>query len=115
MKQRHRKHVSCKVCCLATSVSQQQLPAISVRSYLMTKLRCGRCSFWLGGKPAKARSFVQEQVTIDKIKPVLDEIPNKDNPRFLARVAVGVHSHKVRHGGLHLRPVFGSTKNADLK
>lgn len=72
------------------------------------KVRCGRCSFCLDGKSAKTRSFDHEQVTVDKIKPLLDEIPDRDNPRFLARVAVGIHSPRVRKLGLHLRPIFGS-------
>lgn len=72
------------------------------------KVRCGQCSFCLDGKPAKTRSFDHEQVTVDKVQSLLDEIPTRDDPRFLARVAIGVHSPRVRQERLHLRPVFRS-------
>lgn len=70
--------------------------------------RCGRCSFCLDGKPAKARAFTPEKVNLDNIKAVLAETPDRENPRFLARIAIGVHSPRVRREGLHLDPAFGS-------
>lgn len=70
--------------------------------------RCGRCSVCLDGASAEMRVFVPEQVNLDKIKVILAEIPARDNPRFLARVAVGVYSPRVRKGGLHHHPLFAS-------
>lgn len=77
------------------------------------KTRCGRCSFCLDGKPAKTRTFSPKTVDLNDIKAVLAEIPDRDSPRFLARVAIGVHSPKVRIRDLHRHPLFGSM--ADCK
>lgn len=77
------------------------------------KVRCGRCSVCRQGRPAKIRTFTPKQVDLNDVKAVLSEIPERDNPRFLARVAIGVQSPRVGRKGLHQRPVFGSM--ADCK
>ncbi|KAL2286114.1 hypothetical protein FJTKL_07340 [Diaporthe vaccinii] len=75
------------------------------------KARCGRCSFCLDGRPAKIRTFSPETVNLDDIKAVLTEIPDRDSPRFLARVAIGAHSPRVRGEGLHRHSLFGAMAN----
>lgn len=79
------------------------------------KVRCGRCSVCLDGRPAKTRTFTPKNVDLNDVKPILSEIPERDNPRFLARVATGVQSPRVGHKGLHQRPVFGSMANCKFE
>lgn len=77
------------------------------------KVRCGRCSVCLDGRPSKTRTFTPKQVELNDIKAVLSEVSERDNPRFLARVAIDFHSPRVRREGLHDHPLFGSM--ADCK
>lgn len=77
------------------------------------KARCGHCSFCLDGRPVKTSTFSPKAVELNDIMAVLAEIPDRDSPRFLARVAIGVHSPRVRSRDLHRHPLFGSM--ADCK
>lgn len=72
------------------------------------KTRCGRCPVCLSGKPPKARTFSPRPVNFNDIKAVLAAVPDHDSPRYLARVATGIHSPKVRYLGSYQSPVFGS-------
>lgn len=72
------------------------------------KVRCGRCSFCLDGKRAETRRFAPREVNLDKINAVLAETRDRKDPRFLARIAIGLHSPRVKNEGLHLNPTFGS-------
>lgn len=56
-----------------------------------------------------------ETVNLDDIKAVLAEIPDRDSPRFLARVAIGAHSPRVRGEGLHRHSLFGAMANCKFE
>lgn len=71
-------------------------------------VRCGRCSVCLDGAPVKAPHFTPKEVMLDEIKQVLDDIPVRDNPRLLARVAIGVHSPQIRVRRYHRKQAFRS-------
>ncbi|KAG6360934.1 hypothetical protein INS49_012002 [Diaporthe citri] len=60
------------------------------------KARCGRCSVCLDGRAAKTRTFSPKTVDLNDVKAILGEITDRESPRFLARVAIGIHSPRVR-------------------
>jgi hypothetical protein len=48
------------------------------------------------------------------VKAVLEAVPDRDNPRFLARVAMGLYSPLVWHRVLHKSPVFRSMRDVNF-
>lgn len=77
------------------------------------KARCGRCSSCLDGTPVKTRIFPPRDVDLSMVEAILRELPDEDNPRFLARVATGDYSPRINYRNVRRLPVFGSM--ADCK
>lgn len=77
--------------------------------------RCERCDWCLTGKPAVLHPEQPEkEIDLKKIRAVLRAIPDRDNPRFLARVAAGVGSGRVIDRNLHKLPVYRSMREVNF-
>ena len=77
--------------------------------------RCERCDWCLTGKPLVLCSEVDEvRVNPRLVKAVLEAVPDRNNPRLLARVAMGLHSPLVWHRVLHKSPVFRSMRDVNF-
>lgn len=68
---------------------------------------CGRCSFCIDGEPAQVRTFKPDGVDAQKIEAVLREVSDRENPRPLARLAMGTHSPRIKYHQLDQIPSFG--------
>ncbi|CEQ41297.1 SPOSA6832_03018, partial [Sporobolomyces salmonicolor] len=78
------------------------------------KGECGHCSYC---KTKKALSFKPSgngELPDVQIRTVLDVCGVRDDARFLARLAFGVHSPRVTALGLSRHDVFGICKDADF-
>lgn len=79
------------------------------------KEKCGHCTFCLSGGKRVAR-LKGEKAPLDRegIREVLAECPVRDDPRFLARVAFGIMSPRVRELKMHLTPAWESMQDQDF-
>lgn len=74
--------------------------------------RCGRCDWCLTGQPLVLHSYHhEEEIDPDKVSAVLEAVPDRDHPRFLARVAAGYLSTRVKDRNLDKLSVFRSMKH----
>lgn len=77
--------------------------------------RCGRCDWCLTGQPLVLNSdHHEEKIDPDKVRAVLEAVPDRDHPRFLARVAAGYLSTRVKDRKLHRLSVFRSMKHVEF-
>ncbi len=78
------------------------------------KTSCGHCTYCMTGKPVVAPSRSPLPTTPQSIKPVLDAIKFRDDPRFLARVAFGIKSPRVTELKLDKSDVYRSLASHDF-
>jgi hypothetical protein len=79
------------------------------------KDKCGHCSFCVsGGQRVVCPPPVKMALDQEGIREVLAECPVRDDPRFLARVAFGIMSPRVRELKMHLTPAWESMQNQDF-
>ncbi|KAL2277129.1 hypothetical protein FJTKL_00259 [Diaporthe vaccinii] len=78
--------------------------------------RCERCDWCLTGRPLVLRSGQdEEEIDFRKVRAVLQAIPDRDHPRFLARVATGSRSTRVLKRNLDKSPGFGLLRHANFE
>lgn len=76
------------------------------------RTRCERCDWCLTGKPLVLPPEMEEdEVDPGMVKAVLNAVPDRDNPRFLARFAAGVVSQRSRDWDLTKSRVFRSMRH----
>lgn len=79
------------------------------------RTRCGRCDWCRTGKPLVLSPDQREdEIDRDKVTAVLAAVPDRDHPRFLARVATGCRSQRVNGNKLDKSPVFGSMRHVNF-
>lgn len=78
------------------------------------KQECGHCTFCLDGKPTELPPAVARQVDKTRIQKILSTVKERDDPRFLARVAFGIKSPRVSKLKLDKTPVFMSMVDQDF-
>lgn len=77
--------------------------------------RCGRCDWCLTGKPLVLQSELDEEaIDPGKVRAVLKAVPDRDHPRFLARIAAGLPSPRVTDRNLHKSSVYGSMRDSNF-
>lgn len=97
--------------------TKDRCTSVGLAEYFGTELpggqnRCGRCDWCLTGQPLVLHSeHNEEEIDPGKVRAVLETIPDRDHPRFLARVAAGHHSSRVVHLKLYKSPVFRSMQH----
>lgn len=80
------------------------------------KAQCGHCSFCVsGGKRVSVPPPVKKPLDRVGIQMVLDECPVRDDPRFLARVAFGIMSPRVRDLKMHQTAAWESMQDQDFE
>ncbi|KAJ0114137.1 tp-dependent dna helicase recq [Diaporthe amygdali] len=79
------------------------------------KDECGHCTFCIsGGKRVELPPQETKPLDREGIRDVLALCPVRDDPRFLARVAFGIMSPRVRELKLHQTPVWESMQDQDF-
>lgn len=79
------------------------------------KEECGHCSFCVsGGKRVSRPPAVKKPLDREGIRNVLAECPVRDDPRFLARVAFGIMSPRVRELKMHQSSAWESMQDQDF-
>lgn len=80
------------------------------------RTRCERCEWCLTGKPLVLLNPDEANHEIEPklVKAILEAVPDRENPRLLARVATGVYSSLVRRRKLNKLPVFRSMQNVNF-
>lgn len=79
------------------------------------RTRCGRCDWCRTGRPLVLSPGRQEEgIDRDKVTAVLAAVPDRDHPRFLARVGTGCRSPRVAKYNLDKSPVFGSMRDVNF-
>lgn len=79
------------------------------------KEKCGHCSFCVsGGKRVVCPPPVKRPLDKVGIRMVLDECPVRDDPRFLARVAFGIMSPRVRELKMHQTAAWELMQDQDF-
>lgn len=80
------------------------------------RTRCERCDWCRTGKPLVLHPDNREEdIDPRKVRAVLREISDRDHPKFLARVAAGIHSRRSRSRNLRKSPVFRSMRHANFE
>ncbi|KAG8166112.1 hypothetical protein KVR01_004664 [Diaporthe batatas] len=78
--------------------------------------RCGHCSFCVsGGRRVGVPPPVRRPLDRAGIRMVLAECPVRDDPRFLARVAFGIMSPRVRELKMHQSAAWESMQDQDFE
>lgn len=78
--------------------------------------RCERCDWCLTGRPLVLRPGQdEEEIDFRKVRAVLQAIPDRDHPRFLARVATGSRSTRVLKRNLDKSPGFRLLRHANFE
>lgn len=100
--------------------TEDRCTTVGIAEYFGTELpggrtRCERCSWCLTGRPLEL-NFHQRDDEIDtrKVRAVLEAVQDRDHPRFLARVAAGIMSPRVRQRNLQKSPVFRSLRHMNF-
>jgi hypothetical protein len=76
---------------------------------------CGHCSFCVSGRQRIVRPPpVKKPLDREGIRNVLAECPVRDDPRFLARVAFGIMSPRVRELKMHQTSAWESMQDQDF-
>lgn len=78
------------------------------------KEKCGHCSFCFTGKRVELPPQVKTPLNRNGIVRVLSDCPVRDDPRFLARVAFGIMSPRVREMKMHLTASWESMQDQDF-
>lgn len=80
------------------------------------RTRCERCDWCRTGKPLVLHpNHHEEDIDPRKVRAVLEAIPDRDHPKFLARVAAGIHSRRMWYRDLEKLPVFRSLRHANFE
>lgn len=100
--------------------TKNRCTTVGIAEYFGTEIpggrtRCERCSWCLTGRPLEFKYHQRdEKIDTEKVRAVLETIQDRDHPRFLAHVAAGIASPRVRHRNLQVSPVFRSLRHAIL-
>ncbi|KUI64535.1 ATP-dependent DNA helicase RecQ [Cytospora mali] len=78
------------------------------------KEKCGHCTFCYTGKRVQMPPKVKTPLDRDGIARVLKECPVRDDPRFLARVAFGIMSPRVRELKMNFSAAWESMQDQDF-
>lgn len=78
------------------------------------KKNCGHCTFCFTGKRVELPPQVKAPLGRNSILRVLADCPVRDDPRFLARVAFGIMSPRVRELKMHLTAAWESMQDQDF-
>lgn len=78
------------------------------------KEKCGHCTFCYTGKRVELPPRHKASLDRDGIVRVLRDCPVRDDPRFLARVAFGIMSPRVRELKMHLTSAWESMQDQDF-
>lgn len=76
--------------------------------------RCGHCSFCETDKPVPVVTPTPKAFDQKPFDQVLRAVPDRDDPRFLARVAFGIGSPRITKAKLGSSAVFGSMEEFDF-
>ena len=75
---------------------------------------CGHCTWCLTHKAIVRDAPPPVQFNDSAFKAVLDQVPDRDDPRLLARIAFGINSPRVTQLKLSKHAVFGSMDDHDF-
>ena len=76
---------------------------------------CGRCTFCKTGQGVEFDAVADAQPDPAKLRAILDTIPDRDDPRLLARMAFGITSPRLTANKWSTsHPLFGSMVDADF-
>lgn len=78
------------------------------------KEACGHCTWCETGRPVELKKPPQVPWDSKAFAKVLAAIPDRNDPRFLARVAFGIGSPLITSAKLSKNPVFGSMENCSF-
>lgn len=78
------------------------------------KEKCGHCTWCETGKVLELPPKAQRPLDRDGVRQVLDDCPVRDDPRFLARVAFGIMSPRVRELKMNSSPAWESMIDQDF-
>jgi hypothetical protein len=72
------------------------------------KSECGHCNFCMTREAVEAQVVPPVKFNFPAFKAILSEVPDRDDPRFLARIAFGITSPRATSMKLSRHPIFGS-------
>jgi len=75
------------------------------------KTECGTCSWCESHQPVEMKMPPQVPWNSDAFFAVLKKVPERDDPRYLARIAFGIYSPRVSQAKLAKDQVFGSMED----
>ncbi|KAF2424911.1 ATP-dependent DNA helicase [Tothia fuscella] len=75
---------------------------------------CGHCSWCETHKPVILGKHAYKPTTAATIAHVLAHVPDRDDPRYLARIAFGIGSPRITQAKLGSSPVFESLSDHDF-
>jgi len=75
------------------------------------KTDCGHCTYCLTRKPIRIVTPPPPRFNKSAFKAILSQIPDRDDARFLAKVAFGIHSPRITTLKLGRNPIFGSMED----
>ncbi|ROV90658.1 hypothetical protein VMCG_10010 [Cytospora schulzeri] len=78
------------------------------------KEKCGHCTFCFTGKGVKLPPQAKAPLDRNGVVRVLSACPVRDDPRFLARVAFGIMSPRVRELRMHLTTAWDSMQDQNF-
>lgn len=78
------------------------------------KAECGECTWCETHVPRRMDKPAPRTFNVGLFDQILRVIPDRDDPRYLARVAFGIRSPRVTAARLGLHPVFGSMEDHDF-
>lgn len=79
------------------------------------KERCGHCTFCGTGESIILPPKEQRPLDLNRVKAVLADCPVRDDPRFLARVAFGIMSPRVRELKMNVTGAWESMVDQDFE
>lgn len=100
--------------------TKNRCTTIGIAEYFGTEIpggrtRCERCSWCSTGRPLELNFHqMDEEIDTGKVRAVLEAVQDRDHPRFLARVAAGIMSPRVRLRNLEKLPVFRSLRHINF-
>ena len=76
---------------------------------------CGRCTFCKTGQGVEFNAVAEAKPDPAKLRAILNAIPDRDDPRLLARMAFGITSPRLTANKWSTsHPLFGSMVDADF-
>lgn len=75
---------------------------------------CNHCTWCIDGTRVQKQQPPQREWDSKSFAAILNAIPDRDDPRYLARVAFGISSPRVTQAKLARNPIFGSMEDHDF-